>query len=343
MVYSTRGKGLINVGQTGHQVLDSLTNLVCRSAEDGLSVVHKRYRANGRRNGFVLPVTRAGVEVLLLQRLDYASAPEQDFLVVPKVMRFDARIPLLTMSDLGGIPLSRCPVTYWPGPEAWAAMGRYCALLERWTDEIVRAAPSGIWQAQTRLRRRVVDRRVANVTPGQAEMKAAWLHELLGRRPVLSLGDFGLTNLLACGNRLGLVDLEFAHLGDPGRDIGRLVAQLTAQAVRNPDQKLILERCRCMLLQGYHNTGGDLEHCFQWSRILGCYYGRPEYAGPTLALPMSQTQTQARHAWAEAEVPLGIQGAQLRCAQVAISARRCRSRQSIPYRARYFRRRLASF
>ena len=100
----------------------------------------------------------------------------------------------------------------------------------------------------------------------------------------MSCRDLCFANLLACDGRLGLLDFEFAHVGYAGRDVGRVVAQLNAEAGRNSVASRMFLQYGESLLTGFADCGGNIDHAQRWAAILACYYSDPKRGGAMLAL-----------------------------------------------------------
>jgi len=263
--------------------LDSLSNTVRRTNLFGPSVIRKRYSRRGRRNGYRLPLSRVLVETLLLDWLSKLIVAEREYLVIPRLIRLDGDQSALWMTDLGGVPLDQCLAAALPAPENFAAMGRVCARLEQSSGDIMLDVPRDTWTAQDGIRRDVIDRRIRNVTSEQTHLLAEFA-EALSSPSVICLGDLCFANLLSCDGRIGMVDFEFAHVGHPGRDVGRVVAQLNAQAARDSVASRVFTRRSEALLTGFADCGGSIDHAQKWATILACYYSDSDPRGATVAL-----------------------------------------------------------
>ena len=262
--------------------LNSLSNSVWRVLSLRGSMICKRYVEEGLRNGLPLPLSRIRVEMRILEGLSGLIGADRDSLIVPETLRVDSHGSRLYMSDLGGVGLCHCSEAHWPSPGAWASLGRLCARLEQSSNEIAQGVSGDVWVRQDALRRLAVDRRICNVSPEQAHLLSEFKEEL--SPSVICLGDLCFANLLACDGRLGLVDVEFAHIGFAGRDIGRLAAQLNAETVCHPAVGRVRVQCRKSLLAGFADRGGNINHALWWTEILEFYYSDPNRERALLAL-----------------------------------------------------------
>lgn len=268
--------------EQGIELFESTTNRVRPIMGLGRRVVCKCYDPFAFRNGIRLPRSRALVEAAVLDWLDAELTAHRRHLVVPRPLRLDAHGAFLIMPDLRGIPLSLCSEAEWPPPKAWYSLGVVMARIEHQSDRIASCLPTAVWRDQVSFQRELVGRHINRVTPCQSILMAEYDRSLLEARPVPCLGDLTLPNLIACGDRLGVIDLESTHIGYRGYDVGRLAALLQARAARTTGCPRLLEAYASELLEGFDDEGGALVYANMWGQVLRCYYDNPSYRGPNV-------------------------------------------------------------
>ncbi|MFQ5715714.1 MAG: phosphotransferase family protein, partial [Nitrospinales bacterium] len=90
----------------------------------------------------------------------------------------------------------------------------------------------------------------------QALSLAGRLSKLVGRQPPVNRpihGDFYMGQVMADGDKIVIVDFDQAALGDPARDFGLLVAQLTRDVLRGELAPERFAEAESALLQGYRS------------------------------------------------------------------------------------------
>jgi len=78
-------------------------------------------------------------------------------------------------------------------------------------------------------------------------------------RPALLHGDFGGSQLVWDGGRLGLIDFDKCALGDPALDLANFVVQLRRRALLDVPDAPPVETLRELLLAAYQRHGADAE------------------------------------------------------------------------------------
>lgn len=78
-------------------------------------------------------------------------------------------------------------------------------------------------------------------------------------RPALLHGDFGGSQLVWDGGRLGLIDFDKCALGDPALDLANFVVQLRRRALLDVPDAPPVETLRTLLLDAYRRHSADAE------------------------------------------------------------------------------------
>lgn len=113
------------------------------------------------------------------------------------------------------------------------------------------------------LRRRAEDLRAQFPTEAArirrifVEIEQTAPHELT--RPALLHGDFGGSQLVWDGGRLGLIDFDKCALGDPALDLANFVVQLRRRALLDVPDAPPAETLRALLLDAYRRHSADAE------------------------------------------------------------------------------------
>jgi 5-methylthioribose kinase len=203
--------------------------------------------------------------------------------ILPDVILFDAKLPVLLMEDIGDAPRLEDALLEERATEealrgAIHELGRFLGALHAATRADARElAPSFANREMQELHgehiftlpyepndfpvpesvRRHGDRALDR--PGVRETIAALRRTYYDTRDALVHGDVQAGNVLLQGKRPRLLDAEIAHVGDPAFDLGCAWAHLRfhAQLPGLRAAGLGVEKLEAALLAGYQQGGGD--------------------------------------------------------------------------------------
>jgi 5-methylthioribose kinase len=222
----------------------------------GKRLIRKTYPQRAKGTSIEVPIRRADVEVKVLKLLAKLLA-DFDRLLVPNILAYDLKKPMLCISDLEGETLSNSPPTNWPSTEAWFELGSLLGALNNLQEQAVIEIFSNLVDVQAATRQIIL---TLKLNMKVYEMEKRFRQTFGGhhnhKNRIFCMGDLGLLNMLSCHNKLGLIDFEFAHMGFPGFDIGQLLAQLSTLSQLTPQCTILIAEKRRALEKGYYKLMG---------------------------------------------------------------------------------------
>ncbi|MDX8416258.1 phosphotransferase [Absicoccus intestinalis] len=177
----------------------------------------KVYHSHLKKYDTHWPLTRAQVEVDMIHLL---SSLQDDQIQFPKIIAWQPKTTTLTMKRLSGRPLSQFQAKDLMDEQLWKPLFSFFEDLKNITKQDLRQATGSYFSYQTKIQKCMYQNKIEQQPP-------------LGKQ-MLCLGDVSIYNVLWDTKKPALVDLECAHWGYPGYDIGQLLAMLQVRFAHTP-------------------------------------------------------------------------------------------------------------